>query len=82
MPTLELMPPIPVTGTFHQAKQLLDKKLTYLRTMLKKFRDKRYAIMNRNTRSSMVIPVDNLFTCSFLDTVSYTQVTENLLVSL
>ena len=42
------MPPIPVTGTFHQAKQLLDKKLTYLRTMLKKFRDKRYAVMKRN----------------------------------
>ena len=48
VPTLELMSPIPVTGTFHQAKQLLDKKLTYLRTMLKMFRDKRYAVMNRN----------------------------------
>ena len=51
VPTLELMPPIPVTGTFHQAKQLLDKKLTYLRTILKKFRDKRYAIMNNNNNN-------------------------------
>ena len=44
---LEVTPSIPVTGTFKQAKQLLDKKLNYLREMLRKFRDKRFEVMNR-----------------------------------
>ena len=47
IPMLEVTPSIPVTGTFKQAKQLLDKKLNYLREMLRKFRDKRFEVMNR-----------------------------------
>ena len=44
---LEVTPPIPVTGTFRQAYEELNKKLTYFRTMLIKFRDKRFEVMNR-----------------------------------
>ena len=48
IPMIEVTPSIPVTGTFKQAKDLLDKKLTYLREMLRKFRDKRFEVLNRN----------------------------------
>ena len=48
VPMVEVTPSIPVTGTFKQAKAMLDKKLTYLREMLRKFRDKRFEVMNRN----------------------------------
>ena len=44
---LEITLSIPVTGTFKQAKALLDKKLTYLKEMLRKFRHKRFELMNR-----------------------------------
>ena len=44
---LEVTPPIPVTGTFKHAYEELNKKLTYFRTMLIKFRDKRFEVMNR-----------------------------------
>ena len=47
-PIFEVIPPIPVTGTFAQAKDLLDKKLQYFREMLRKFRDKRYEALNKN----------------------------------
>ena len=48
VPMLEVTPSIPVTGAFKQAKAMLDKKITYLREMLRKFRDKRFEVMNRN----------------------------------
>ena len=48
VPIFEVTPPIPVTGTFAQAKDLLDKKLQYFREMLRKFRDKRYEVLNKN----------------------------------
>ena len=47
VPLLEVTPPIPVTGTFKQASEELNKKLTYFRAMLIKFRDKRFEVMNR-----------------------------------
>ena len=46
-PIFEVTPPIPVTGTFSQAKAELDKKLQYFREMLRKFRDKRFEVMNK-----------------------------------
>ena len=47
-PILEVTPPIPVTGTYAQAKAILDKKLQYFREMLRKFRDKRYEVLSKN----------------------------------
>ena len=47
-PIFEVTPPVPVTGTFSQAKTELDKKLQYFREMLRKFRDKRFQILNRH----------------------------------
>ena len=39
---------IPVTGTFAKAKQVLEKKLKYLREKLQKFRDNRLALQNKD----------------------------------
>ena len=47
-PIFEVTPPVPVTGTFSQAKTELDKKLQYFREMLRKFRDKRFQVLNSN----------------------------------
>lgn len=47
VPVLEVTPPIPVTGTFKDAYEILNKRLRYFREMLIKFRDKRYEVMNR-----------------------------------
>ena len=47
VPILEVTPPIPVTGTFKDAYEILNKKLRYFREMLIKFRDRRYEVMNR-----------------------------------
>ena len=47
VPILEVIPPVPVTGTFKQAYEILNKKLKYFRQMLIKFRDKRFEVMNR-----------------------------------
>ena len=48
VPILEVTPPVPVTGTFKDAYDLLNKRLKYFREMLIKFRDKRFEIMNRD----------------------------------
>ena len=48
VPILEVSPPIPVTGTFKQAYEILNKKLRYFRQMLIRFRDKRFEVMNRS----------------------------------
>ena len=47
VPILEVTPPVPVTGTFKQAYEILNKKLNYFRQMLIRFRDKRFEVMNR-----------------------------------
>ena len=48
VPILEVTPPVPVTGTFKDAYDLLNKRLKYFRQMLIKFRDRRFEIMNRD----------------------------------
>ena len=48
VPKLENVPHIPVTGTFAKAKQVLEKKLRYLRERLQKFRDNRLALQNKD----------------------------------
>ena len=48
VPKLENVPHIPVTGTFANAKQVLEKKLKYLRERLQKFRDNRLALQNKD----------------------------------
>ena len=48
VPRLENVPHIPVTGTFAKAKQVLEKKLKYLRERLQKFRDNRLALQNKD----------------------------------
>ena len=48
VPKLENVPHIPVTGTFAKAKQVLEKKLEYLRERLQKFRDNRLALQNKD----------------------------------
>ena len=48
VPILEVTPPVPVTGTFKDAYNLLNKRLKYFREMLIKFRDKRFEVMNRD----------------------------------
>ena len=48
VPILEVTPPVPVTGTFKDAYDLLNKRFKYFREMLIKFRDKRFEIMNRD----------------------------------
>ena len=48
VPILEVTPPVPVTGTFKDAYDLLNKRLKYFREMLIKFRDKRFEIKNRD----------------------------------
>ena len=48
VPIPEVTPPVPVTGTFKDAYDLLNKRLKYFRQMLIKFRDKRFEIMNRD----------------------------------
>ena len=48
VPRLENMLHIPVTGTFAKAKQVLEKKLKYLRGKLQKFRDNRLALQNKD----------------------------------
>ena len=48
VPKLENVPHIPVTGTFTKAKQVLEKKLKYLRERLQKFRDNRLALQNKD----------------------------------
>ena len=48
VPILEVTPPVPVTGTFKDAYDLLNKRLKYFREMLIKFRDKRFEVMNRD----------------------------------
>ena len=45
---LENTPHIPVTGTFAKAKQVLEKKLKYLREKLQKFRENRLALQNKD----------------------------------
>ena len=47
-PDLEMGPSVPVTGTFKKAKEVLDKKLLYLRRCLVDFRQKRQEEMNAN----------------------------------
>ena len=46
VPILEISPPVPATGTYQNAFDLLNKKLRYFREMLIKFRDRRFEIMN------------------------------------
>ena len=48
VPIQEVTPPVPVTGTFKDAYDLLNKRLKYFREMLIKFRDKRFEVMNRD----------------------------------
>ena len=48
VPKLENVPHIPITGTFAKAKQVLEKKLKYLRERLQKFRDNRLALQNKD----------------------------------
>ena len=48
VPILEVTPAVPVTGTFKDAYDLLNKRLKYFREMLIKFRDKRFEVMNRD----------------------------------
>ena len=48
VPKLENVPHIPDTGTFAKAKQVLEKKLKYLRERLQKFRDNRLALQNKD----------------------------------
>ena len=48
VPILEVSPPIPVTGTFKDAYDILNKRLKYFREMLIKFRSRRFEIMNRD----------------------------------
>ena len=48
VPILEVTPPVPVTGTFKDAYDLLNKRLKYFRQMLIKFRDRRFEIINRD----------------------------------
>ena len=48
VPRLDNTPHIPVTGTFAKAKQVLEKKLKYLREKLQKFRDNRLALQNKD----------------------------------
>ena len=48
VPILEVTPSVPVTGTFKDAYDLLNKRLKYFREMLIKFRDKRFEVMNRD----------------------------------
>ena len=48
VPILEISPPVPVTGTYQNAFDLLNKKLRYFREMLIKFRDRRFEVMNRD----------------------------------
>ena len=48
VPILEVSPPVPVTGTFKDAYEILNKRLKYFREMLIKFRSKRFEIMNRD----------------------------------
>ena len=43
-----MTPPVPVTGTFKDAYDLLNKRFKYFREILIKFRDKRFEIMNRD----------------------------------
>ena len=48
VPKLENTPLIPVAGTFAKAKQVLEQKLRYLREKLKRFRDNRLALQNKD----------------------------------
>ena len=48
VPRLKNTPHIPVTGTFAKVKQVLEKKLKYLREKLQKFRDNRLALQNKD----------------------------------
>ena len=48
VPILEITPHIPVTGTFKDAYEILNKKLKYFRQMLMKFRDRRFELLNRS----------------------------------
>ena len=48
VPKLKDVPHIPITGTFAKAKQVLEKKLKYLRERLQKFRDNRLALQNKD----------------------------------
>ena len=47
-PEFEFKPHIPITGTHKQAYEELQKKLKYFREYLQKFRNQRYALMNRD----------------------------------
>ena len=47
-PELEILPSIPVTGTFSDAKANLIRKLKYLRTHLLQFREKRFQMLNKD----------------------------------
>ena len=48
VPILEITPHIPVTGTFKEAYEMLNKKLKYFRQMLMKFRERRFELLNRS----------------------------------
>ena len=50
VPKLENVPHIPITGTFAKAKQVLEKKLKYLRERLQKFRDNRLDLQNKDKK--------------------------------
>ena len=47
-PEFEFKPPVPITGTHKQALDELQKKLKYFRLHLQKFRNQRYALLNRD----------------------------------
>ena len=47
-PEFEFKPQVPITGTHKQALDELQKKLKYFRQYLQKFRDQRFALMNRD----------------------------------
>ena len=81
VPILEVTPPIPVIGTFKQAYEELNKKLTYFRTMLIKFRDKRFEVMNRG-ENFMASHLVRLCTYSFQDIVFSLEEEENLRANL
>ena len=47
-PEFEIKPEVPITGTHKQAFEILQKKLRYFRQALKKFRDNRQSLLNRD----------------------------------
>ena len=48
VPSMEVTPEVPVTGTFREQQNILKKQLAYLRENIQKFRDVRSDFLNRN----------------------------------